>query len=133
MGSQESDLDKPPRSTSKSKALTEITNKTPFKKTPFPVTPGPASLKPSKSFAIYNDDSVAPSARRISSTRKKLRLPISASKNFETPETKGNHWDVSDVSIEASVVEDASITEEDYDDVEYTPPTAIGNTSSLLY
>lgn len=71
-----------------------------------------------------------PSTRRISSTRKKLRLPRSAIKTFETPETKGNHWDVSDVSIEASM-EDTSVTEEDYDDVEYAPPTAIGIVRSL--
>ena len=33
---------------------------------------------------------------------------------------------MSDVSIEGSVTEDASITEEYYDDVEYAPPTATG-------
>ena len=92
----------------------------------FPVTPGHVSLKPSKSFAVLNDDSIAPSGRRISSTRKKLRLPRSARKEFQTPETRVNYWDVSDVSIEASVTDDASVTEEDYDDVEYAPPTAIG-------
>jgi hypothetical protein len=128
-GSSESGLKKAiktPRHAGKSLALAEITNRTPFNKAPLPTTPGHASLKPSKSFAILNEDSMAASARRLSSTRKKLKLPKSPSDIFQTPETKGNYWDVSDVSIECSTIEDASITEEDYGDVEYAPPTAIG-------
>ncbi|KAF8504026.1 hypothetical protein JB92DRAFT_3145772 [Gautieria morchelliformis] len=116
---------KTPRFVGKSMALAEITNQTPFNKAPLPLTPGHASLKPSKSFGILKDDTVAASTRRLSSTRKKLRLPRSASKIFQTPETKGNYWDVSDGSIECSTIEDASLTEEDYGDVEYAPPTAI--------
>ncbi|KAF8585905.1 hypothetical protein K439DRAFT_1632169 [Ramaria rubella] len=114
---------KAPRTVCKSTALTEITNQTPFSKACPPVTPGPTSLKPSKSFVVFNESSVG--SPRISSTRKKPRLPRSASKSFETPETTGNHWDVSDGSIEASIIEETSIVEEDYDDVEYAPPTAI--------
>lgn len=110
----------------KQTALSEITNRTPFHNAQYPVTPGPASIKPSNSLTIFKDASKAPSARRISSTRKKLRLPRSASKSFQTPDPMGNHWDVSDGSIEASVIDEVSITEEDYDDVEYGPPTAIG-------
>jgi hypothetical protein len=124
--------DKIARTASKATALSEITNKTPFHNARFPVTPGTASPKPSKSFAIPSDVSAGPPAPRISSTRKKLRLPRSASKSFQTPDTKGNHWDVSDASVEASMIEEASITEEDYDDVEYGPPTAIGTCTSLL-
>ncbi|KAF8513127.1 hypothetical protein BU17DRAFT_95621 [Hysterangium stoloniferum] len=105
-------------------ALAEITNRTPFIKQNLPITPGQASSKTTKPFKIF-DDSAAASVRRISSTRKKLRLPRSASKSFETPETAGNHWDVSDVSIEASIMEEISVAEADYGDVEYLPPTAI--------
>lgn len=110
--------------------MAEITNQTQLPTTRAPVTP--ALLKSSKSFAIFNDDDVVPSTRRISSTREKLRLPRSASNKFETPETKGNYWDVSDISTESSVIEDVSMTKEDYDDVEYAPPTAIGTLCTVV-
>ena len=63
-----------------------------------------------------------------SSARKKLRFPRSASKGFETPLTNGDHWNVSDVSIDlcenglAEVMEN----EPDYDEIEYMPPKATG-------
>ena len=55
-------------------------------------------------------------------------MPRSASKSFETPQSQGNHWDVSDISIEApeTAVVNEFIEEEDNDEVEYMPPSAIG-------
>ncbi|KAL0956969.1 hypothetical protein HGRIS_003071 [Hohenbuehelia grisea] len=63
-------------------------------------------------------------ALRPSSTRKHARSPRSAVKNFETPMTTGNHWDVSDGSIcvpEAHAEEGEEETE-DHDEIEYMPP-----------
>jgi hypothetical protein len=65
---------------------------------------------------------------RPSSTRKHIRVPRSASKSFETPQSQGLHWDVSDISIEGPeiAVVNESIEEEDCDDIEYMPPSAVG-------
>lgn len=68
-----------------------------------------------------------PGILRPSSARKHDRIP-SATKNFQTPQTQGNHWDVSDTEIacpETAAV-DLSVEEEDYSEIEYMPPTAIG-------
>lgn len=60
---------------------------------------------------------------RVSSTRKHIRLPRSASKAFVTPVTGGNHWDVSDIDIDiGAVAANQSVEEEDHDEVEYMPP-----------
>ncbi|OCH88635.1 hypothetical protein OBBRIDRAFT_888955 [Obba rivulosa] len=72
-------------------------------------------------------------ALRPSSTRKSLRAPRSAGKlalDFKTPVTRGNHWDVSDgdVSVggaEVGAEERGAVLEEDYDEIEHMPPTAI--------
>lgn len=64
-----------------------------------------------------------------STTRKKLRVPRSASKSFETPITRGDHWNVSDTSIELGGPNVADVPEEEVDDFsepEYMPPTAVG-------
>ena len=60
--------------------------------------------------------------------RKHIRIPRSASKSFETPVSKGNPYDVSDTSIEiADIVEKKQVVrEEDYDEIEYMAPSAIG-------
>ena len=65
---------------------------------------------------------------RPSSTRKHARAPRSASKSFETPRTQGNHWDVSEVSIEGPEVAagNESVGEEDVGEIEYMPPSVIG-------
>ncbi|KIJ49531.1 hypothetical protein M422DRAFT_246611 [Sphaerobolus stellatus SS14] len=112
--------DKQTATATKSVVLSEITNKTPFIKGNN--ARPPPSLKPAKAFVIFEDPQAEVSPR-ISSTRKSLRLPHSASKNFQTPETAGNHWDVSEVSMEASVQEEVSEVHEDYDEVEYMPPS----------
>jgi hypothetical protein len=74
-----------------------------------------------------------------SSTRKHSRVPRSASRSFETPVTRGNPYDVSDISIDvadvmpvAGAANQSSVIEEDYDEIEYMPPTAIGTTLSSL-
>ncbi|KAJ7121954.1 hypothetical protein C8R43DRAFT_1032643 [Mycena crocata] len=75
-------------------------------------------------------DSVA----RPSSTRKHVRVPRSAERvqninKFETPVTNGNHWDVSelDIHVPAPVAEELPpvVDEEDYDEIEYMPPSAV--------
>lgn len=64
---------------------------------------------------------------RPSSARKHDSLPRSASKAFETPVTGGKHWDVSDIEIEVDTpVENQSIQEESYDEIEYMPPKVEG-------
>ncbi|KAF7972607.1 hypothetical protein HWV62_17424 [Athelia sp. TMB] len=67
-----------------------------------------------------------PGLLRPSSARKHDRMP-SATKNFQTPQTQGNHWDVSETEIECpeTVAVNLSIEEEDYDEIEYMPPSAI--------
>jgi hypothetical protein len=64
---------------------------------------------------------------RPSSTRKHIRIPRSASKSFETPISKGNPYEADDISIEVpEVVEKKQVIgEEDYDEIEYMPPSAI--------
>jgi len=94
-----------------------------------PITRGPKieklPLLPSVSLATFQ----TPGALlRPSSTRKHIRVPRSASKSFETPQSQGLHWDVSDISIEGPeiAVVNESIEEEDCDDIEYMPPSAVG-------
>jgi len=64
-----------------------------------------------------------------SSTRKTVRARRSSGPVFETPVPSGNHWDVIEDDAIASVVSEAQseeVQQEDYDEVEYMPPTAIG-------
>lgn len=106
--------------------LSEITNRTPFiKRDSTSQTVSSIFSKPLKSFRVF-DDSTTLSTHRISSTRKSSRLPLSANKNFETPNTAGDHWNVSDITIDASIHQDENAPEENYDELEYLPPTAIG-------
>lgn len=113
-------------------AARPLVDKTPFANrsgAPF-VTPLPRGSKISKiALGESQTNLQTPGGLlRPSSTRKHARAPRSASKSFETPQTQGNHWDVSDVSIEgpemAAVNE--SIEEEDFGEIEYMPPSAIG-------
>ncbi|TFK54544.1 hypothetical protein OE88DRAFT_1724140 [Heliocybe sulcata] len=70
---------------------------------------------------------------RPSSTRKSLRLPrpsgSATSNKFRTPQTTGNHWDVSDGEVEVQganeQAEKDAVEVEDDDEIEYMPPTAI--------
>lgn len=114
-----------------------LVDKTPFANrsgAPF-VTPLPRGSKFSKiSLGESHTNTQAPGGLlRPSSTRKHARVPKSASKSFETPQTQGNPWDVSDVSIEgpeAAAGGNESIGEEDFGEIEYMPPIVIGR--SLL-
>jgi hypothetical protein len=50
--------------------------------------------------------------------------------------TKGDHWNVSDVSIEiggSSLEEVAEEDVDDYSDVEYMPPTAVGKLATMHF
>lgn len=112
-------------------------------KTPFPNrqrnladanTPAPSIGKLVKLAALdahltIPDITITPGALlRPGSGRKSTRPRRSPALNFKTPITKGRHWDVSDIDIVVPV-EEAEKTEEvleDYDELEYMPPTAIG-------
>lgn len=70
-------------------------------------------------------------ARPPSSSRKSLRAPRSSIKNYETPDTKGDHWNVSDISINAGEmsldkVDELDLDVPDYSEPEYMPPTPVG-------
>jgi hypothetical protein len=47
---------------------------------------------------------------------------------FETPKTSGNHWDVMEGDVIAPVApaQGEEAQSEDYDEIEYMPPTAKG-------
>lgn len=66
-----------------------------------------------------------------STGRKKSRTPSSIKRVYQTPITKGDHWNVSDVSIDLAGTSLEEVAEEvidadDFSDVEYMPPTATG-------
>ena len=66
-----------------------------------------------------------------SSVRKIQRAP-QLSKTFETPKTKGDHWNVSDLSIDlstANTVDEPDPNELDYSDPEYVPPRPVGESN----
>ncbi|KAH9961578.1 hypothetical protein BC827DRAFT_1202994 [Russula dissimulans] len=63
-----------------------------------------------------------------SSARKTVRGRYSSGPIFETPVSNGNHWDVLDDAIIAPVAQEVQgelVQSEDYDEIEYMPPTAI--------
>lgn len=103
------------------------------------ITPLPHSSKklPFAKLPLADHSHQTPTLLRPSSTRKHIRVPRSASKSFETPQSQGNHWDVSDISIECpdvgAAVVNESIEEEDYDEIEYMPPTAVGKIMPKIY
>lgn len=69
-----------------------------------------------------------------SSARKSVRGRFSSGAAFETPITKGNHWDVIEGDIEVPTLPEAQgegVLVEDYDEFEYMPPTAIGESARL--
>lgn len=116
-------------------------------KTPFPnrhlnyaplQTPAPQVGKIAKLSLLADGDITAqtPGAvLRPSSTRKSLRAPRLSDSGgrtrafeFKTPVTNGNHWDVSDGELDVHEVvaeaQEAQLEVEDYDEIEYMPPTA---------
>jgi hypothetical protein len=67
--------------------------------------------------------------------RKTVRGRYSSGPVFETPVANGNHWDV----IEGDVAEPSALAaqgeevqHEDYDEIEYMAPTAIGVSAPFL-
>ena len=70
-----------------------------------------------------------------SSARKSVRGRYSSGPAFETPVAKGNHWDVIDGDIEVPTLPEAQgegVQPEDFDEIEYMPPTAIGESTDFL-
>lgn len=102
------------------------------------------AVGPAKLDAVDFSDIVPGEALlRPSSTRKSIRGRRSSAggttlnlNDFKTPFTKGNHWDVSDLDIPADVAEAdgevEAVEQNDYDEVEYMPPTAVGSFSLCI-
>ncbi|KAA1472823.1 hypothetical protein DENSPDRAFT_839198 [Dentipellis sp. KUC8613] len=120
----------------KATAISTIVTRPLLDKTPFPnrhrrvedaITPAPAKL----GAPVLDGDHLSvplDGALRPSSTRKSIRGRRSSGPHFETPVTNGNHWDVSEGEIEVAAVEAVKEDEaevEDFDEIEYMPPTAI--------
>lgn len=130
------------------KATTVLPSRPLIDKTPAPnrqnshilFTPLPNHGKISKSLlpALIDEAETTTPVQPPSSSRKKLRVPRSSSSNkaFETPVTTGDHWNVSDISIEVGEstldnVEENAIDEPDYSDPEYMPPKVKGENTTL--
>lgn len=117
-------------------------------KTPFPnrvandaqsQTPSPLNEKLAKLSLEEPGPAIVPGALlRPSSARTSLRIPRTSGGKYEfkTPITQGNHWDVSDgdIDVEPEIQPDEqeAVQEEDYDEIEYMPPTAISECSIKL-
>jgi hypothetical protein len=70
-----------------------------------------------------------------SSVRKTVRGRYSSGPIFETPVANGNHWDVieGDVAVpSAPAAQGEEVQQEDYDEIEYMAPTAIGVSAPFL-
>lgn len=96
-------------------------------------TPGPAKGKPPVRNA-YHESMTPGHALLPSSARKSVRGRFSSGAAFETPVTKGNHWDVIEGDTEVPTLPEAQgegVLVEDYDEIEYMPPTAIGESTRL--
>lgn len=98
-------------------------------------TPGPEKAKP-----LTQDERLGlftpGHALLSSSVRKTVRGRHSSGPVFETPVPSGNHWDVVEDDVIAPVAPEAQGDEaqtEDYDEIEYMPPTAIGACVSFHY
>ena len=109
-------------------------------KTPFPNrvagtqfhTPAPHAKFPVLTFLDTQSLlEASESVLRPSSARKHARLSRSGGgKSFETPVNKGNHWEVGDGSFVGPEVQtqaqEATVPQDDYDEVEYMPPNTAG-------
>lgn len=112
-------------------------DKTPFANRQWRViqdsTPGPVKANPAaqeeKLGLLTPGHALLPS-----SVRKTVRGRHSSGPVFETPVTSGNHWDVIEGDAIAPVVLEEQAEEaqtEDYDEIEYMPPTAIGASATF--
>lgn len=90
-------------------------------------TPGPA-----KAALPVQDEKLellAPGHALLPSSVRKTVRGRHSSGPFKTPETSGNHWDVTEDDVIAPVAPEAQAEEvqsEDFDEIEYMPPTAKG-------
>ena len=91
-------------------------------------TPGPA--KANRPIRNEKLDFLTPGHALLpSSARKTVRGRHSSHLVFETPVTSGNHWEVIEGDVITPVASEAQGEDaqpEDYDEIEYMPPTAIG-------
>ena len=97
------------------------------------LTPGPAKAKlPAQD---ENLGLLTPGHALLSSSvRKTVRGRHSSGPVFKTPETSGNHWDVMEGDVIAPVAPETQGEEaqsEDYEEIEYMPPTAKGASDAL--
>jgi hypothetical protein len=96
-------------------------------------TPGPAKAN----LPVHDENLglLAPGHALLSSSvRKTVRGRQSSGSVFATPKANGNHWDVMEGDVIAPVVPEAQGEEaqsEDYDEIEYMPPTAIGASATF--
>ena len=70
-----------------------------------------------------------------SSARKSVRGRFSSGAAFETPVTKGRHWAVIEGDIEVPTLpeaQDEGVQVEDHDEIEYMPPTAMGESTDFV-
>jgi hypothetical protein len=98
-------------------------------------TPGPAKAN----LPVQDEKlgSLTPGHALLSSSvRKTVRGRRSSGPVFETPVTNANHWDVIEGDVTTSVASEAQGEEaqsEDYDEIEYMPPTAKGASAAFHY
>ena len=115
----------------KGTASRPLGDKTPFpNRAAFAATPGPAGAKLAALLSQTPGHLLRPSSMRQSTRRRSSGRP----NVFETPMNAGDHWNVSDTEMEVDAVEEEveAAPTDDYDEIEYMPPTAIGK-SALLY
>ena len=97
------------------------------------LTPGPAKENPLVQIAKL--ELLTPGHALLSSSvRRTVRGRYSSGPVFETPVTNGNHWDVIEGDIAVPVAPEAQgerVQQEDYDEIEYMAPTAIGVSPSF--
>lgn len=109
----------------KGTASRPLGDKTPFpNRAAFAATPGPAGAKLAALLSQTPGHLLRPSSMRQSTRRRSSGRP----NVFETPMNAGDHWNVSDTEGEVDVVEEEPepAPTDDYDEIEYMPPTAVG-------
>ncbi|KAI9507415.1 hypothetical protein F5148DRAFT_981445 [Russula earlei] len=126
---------KPPRGSQSLKAVVDTVVRPLGDKTPFvnrqrrviqELNPGPAKGNPHARDSSL--ELLTPGHALLpSSARKTVRGRHSSGPVFETPVTNGNHWDVIEGDVISPVTPEVQGEEaqaEDYDEIEYMPPTA---------
>ncbi|VDC07572.1 unnamed protein product [Peniophora sp. CBMAI 1063] len=108
----------------KGTASRPLGDKTPFpNRAAFAATPGPAGAKLAALLSQTPGHLLRPSSMRQSTRRRSSGRP----NVFETPMNAGDHWNVSDTEVEVDAVEEEPelAPTDDFDEIEYMPPTAI--------